>query len=143
MLAPINILYMVITSLFIKGNKNEIQELPESVDRCLCVHTCLYIYLYIYISIYIDIYIYLQNFVCPNMHSVFSIQIADLYSFPSKKSEFADLLVARDQIPTTSGRLKYSSSPQTVTFRMDKQWGPTAQHKELYPVSWDRPHEER
>ena len=21
---------------------------------------------------------------------------------------------------------------------MDKQWGPTAQHRELYPISWDR-----
>ena len=25
---------------------------------------------------------------------------------------------------------------QTVTFRMDKQWGPTVQHRELCPVSW-------
>ena len=23
-------------------------------------------------------------------------------------------------------------------FRMDKQWGPSLQHRELYPVSWDR-----
>ena len=27
---------------------------------------------------------------------------------------------------------------QTVTFRMDKQQGLTEQHRELYPVSWDR-----
>ena len=24
-----------------------------------------------------------------------------------------------------------------LTFRMDRQWGPTLQHRELYPVSWD------
>ena len=28
---------------------------------------------------------------------------------------------------------------QTITFRMGKQWGPTVQHRELYPVSWERP----
>ena len=27
---------------------------------------------------------------------------------------------------------------QTITFRMDKQQGPTVQHRDLYPVSWDR-----
>ena len=27
---------------------------------------------------------------------------------------------------------------QNVQFRMDGQWGPAVQHKELYPVSWDR-----
>ena len=27
---------------------------------------------------------------------------------------------------------------QTITFRIDKQQGPTIQHKELYPVSWDK-----
>ena len=26
---------------------------------------------------------------------------------------------------------------QTITFRMDRQWGPTVQHRELYPVSGD------
>ena len=32
-----------------------------------------------------------------------------------------------------------TGTPQTVTFRMDKQGGPTVQHRELYLVSWDRP----
>ena len=27
---------------------------------------------------------------------------------------------------------------QTITFRMDKQWGPTVHHRELYAVCWDR-----
>ena len=27
---------------------------------------------------------------------------------------------------------------QTTTFRMDKQ-GATVQHRELYPISWDKP----
>ena len=27
---------------------------------------------------------------------------------------------------------------QTITFRNDKQWDPTVQHRELYAVSWDR-----
>ena len=27
---------------------------------------------------------------------------------------------------------------QTITVRMDKQRGPTVQHRELYPVTWDR-----
>ena len=27
---------------------------------------------------------------------------------------------------------------QTVTFRVDKQWGPTVQHRESYPISWGR-----
>ena len=26
-----------------------------------------------------------------------------------------------------------------MTFRVDEQWGPTVQHPELYPGSWDRP----
>ena len=26
-----------------------------------------------------------------------------------------------------------------MTWRMEKQWGLTIQHRELYPVSWDRP----
>ena len=28
---------------------------------------------------------------------------------------------------------------QTITFRVDKQQDPTVEHRELYPVSWDRP----
>ena len=28
---------------------------------------------------------------------------------------------------------------QTITFRMDQQWGPTVQHRDLYSVFWDRP----
>ena len=28
---------------------------------------------------------------------------------------------------------------QTITFRMDKQQGPAVQHRELYPISWDKP----
>ena len=28
---------------------------------------------------------------------------------------------------------------QTITFRIDKQQGPTVQHRELYPVSWGKP----
>ena len=27
---------------------------------------------------------------------------------------------------------------QTTTFRMDKQQGPTVEHRELYPVFWDK-----
>ena len=27
---------------------------------------------------------------------------------------------------------------QTITFGMDKQWGRTVQHRELYPISWVR-----
>ena len=27
---------------------------------------------------------------------------------------------------------------QTITFKMDKQQGPTVQHRELYPISWDK-----
>ena len=27
---------------------------------------------------------------------------------------------------------------QTITFRMDKQWYPAIQHRELYTISWDR-----
>ena len=27
---------------------------------------------------------------------------------------------------------------QTIMLRMDMQWGPTVQHRELYTVSWDR-----
>ena len=28
---------------------------------------------------------------------------------------------------------------QTITYRMDKQQGPTVQHRELYSISWDKP----
>ena len=28
---------------------------------------------------------------------------------------------------------------QTTTFNMDRQQGPTAHHRELYPISWDKP----
>ena len=27
---------------------------------------------------------------------------------------------------------------QTVTFRVDKQWGPAVQHQKLHPISWVR-----
>ena len=27
---------------------------------------------------------------------------------------------------------------QTIPFRMGKQWGPAEQHRELYPISWDK-----
>ena len=27
---------------------------------------------------------------------------------------------------------------QTITFSLDKQWGPIVQHRELHPISWDR-----
>ena len=27
---------------------------------------------------------------------------------------------------------------QTITFRINKQSSPTVQHRELYPISWDR-----
>ena len=27
---------------------------------------------------------------------------------------------------------------QTITFWVDKQWGPSVQHRELYPIFWDR-----
>ena len=27
---------------------------------------------------------------------------------------------------------------QTTAYRMDKQWGPTLLHRQLYPISWDR-----
>ena len=27
---------------------------------------------------------------------------------------------------------------QTIIFRMDKQQGPTVQHRELYPIPWDK-----
>ena len=27
---------------------------------------------------------------------------------------------------------------QTTTFRMDKQQGPNVEHRELYPVFWDK-----
>ena len=28
---------------------------------------------------------------------------------------------------------------QTITYRMDKQQGPTVEHRELYPISCDKP----
>ena len=28
---------------------------------------------------------------------------------------------------------------QTIIYRMDKQQGPTVEHRELYSVSWDKP----
>ena len=28
---------------------------------------------------------------------------------------------------------------QTITFRMDKHQGPTVEHREQHPVSWDKP----
>lgn len=56
--------------------------------------------------------IYIQGFVCPNMHGIFSIQVADQASFPSKNSECVDLLVARGQITATNGGLKYLSNPR-------------------------------
>ena len=27
---------------------------------------------------------------------------------------------------------------QTIIFRMDKQWGPAMQYKELHPISWGK-----
>ena len=33
----------------------------------------------------------------------------------------------------------WTQQMQTITYRMDKQQGPTVQHRELYSVSWDKP----
>ena len=33
----------------------------------------------------------------------------------------------------------WSWQMQTITFRMDKQQGPTVCHGELYSISWDKP----
>ena len=33
----------------------------------------------------------------------------------------------------------WGSQMQTLTFRMETQWGPAVQHRELHPISWDRP----
>ena len=34
--------------------------------------------------------------------------------------------------------LQFKSKLQTITSRMDKQWGPTVKKRELYALSWDR-----
>ena len=33
----------------------------------------------------------------------------------------------------------WAQQMQTITYRMDKQQGPTVQHKEPYSISWDKP----
>ena len=38
-----------------------------------------------------------------------------------------------------TGSLGLDWEMQTITFRMDRQQGPTVQHREVYPVSWDKP----
>ena len=44
----------------------------------------------------------------------------------------------KKMFPGESGNFVKIPIKQTTTFRMDKQWGPAIQHRELYPVSWDR-----
>lgn len=54
---------MIITPLFIEGSKNGTQELTKFMDVCVCARVCALIYI--------------QSLMCPDIHSVFSIQIAD------------------------------------------------------------------
>ena len=50
------------------------------------------------------------------------------------------LVVAKgDQGRKRDGLGVWGWQMQTITFRMDKQQGPTVQHRELYPISWDKP----
>ena len=43
-------------------------------------------------------------------------------------------------LPTRKGGLGVKGQQmQTITFRMDKQQGPTVQHRELYSISCDKP----
>ena len=37
------------------------------------------------------------------------------------------------------GREVWGEQMQTITLIRDKQGGPTIQHRQLYPVSWDGP----
>lgn len=59
---------MIITPVFIKGNKNGAQELTKFIDMGMCVHVCTCVYvLYKSKALYVQICI----------HRIFSIQIAD------------------------------------------------------------------
>lgn len=54
---------MIIIRLFIEGNKNGTQELTKFMDVCVCACA--------------RVLIRIQRFMCPDIPSIFSIQIAD------------------------------------------------------------------
>lgn len=95
---------MIITPLFIKGNKNGAQELTKFIDMgCVCV--CAHVYMCcIYPKLYMSKYVY-TGFLA------YKLLIRHLYSFLffflSKNSKCVDILVARGQSTTTNGELKY------------------------------------
>ena len=53
------------------------------------------------------------------------------------------LVVAKGRTERRGKDWEFGVSRSTTTFRMDKQQGPTVQHRELYPISWDKPSRKR
>ena len=47
-------------------------------------------------------------------------------------------MVAKGDVGRSGMDGEFEVGNETIVFRMDKQRGPTLQHRELYPVSWDR-----
>lgn len=67
-LNPVNIHYVIITPLFIKGSKNRAQELTKFIDIGMSVRVCTCVYvLYISKALYFQIH----------MHRIFSVNMAD------------------------------------------------------------------
>lgn len=94
---------MIITPLFIKGNKNGAQELTKFIDMGMCVRVCTCVYVLYISKLYMSKYVY-TGFLA------YKLLIRHLYSFfffLSKNSKCVDILVARGQITTTNGELKY------------------------------------
>ena len=95
--------------------KNLIENyIPNYLSHC-CFHSC---YLWLLATL---IYSYLP----------FSL-------FSGKHRQLSNVELRQRQYQWVAGRWKHDEKMQTITFRMDKQWGPTVQHRDLCPVSWGR-----
>ena len=58
--------------------------------------------------------------------------------FPKNNRWRADLQLQGGGGRERGGWGVWGQEMQTRTLRMEEQWGPAVQHRELYPVSWDK-----
>ena len=60
-----------------------------------------------------------------------------MYKTKDSWTQRTDLWLPKVVRERVSGLGVWGQQMQTITFRMDKQWGPTVQHRELYPITSD------
>ena len=69
--------------------------------------------------------------------------IYDTNKYLRKRNRLTDtedrLMVAKGKTWERHGLGIWDQQRQSITYRIDKQQGPTVEHKELYSISYDKP----